>query len=109
MYNQPNDTFNLGIIIRSIGASLIYAYFFWILILSGKFLFGFMQGLLMFIIIMVVLLVVGGIPFVGTFSPIIFEIIFLGMSFDSISGFAWVATSVSFLSFVLITAGILKG
>jgi hypothetical protein len=32
---------------------------------------------------MVVLLIIGGIPFAGTFAPIIFEWFFLGIPFDS--------------------------
>ena len=100
-----NDTFNIGIIVRSIGAFLIYLYFFWITILSGYIEVSFVQGLGIFIGIMVVLLIIGGIPFAGTFAPIIFEWFLLGIPFDSISGFAWTATAVSFLSFLLISTG----
>ena len=103
-----NDTFNIGIGVRSIGASLIYAYFFWITILSGYLEVSFVQGLGIFIIIMIVLLIIGGIPFAGTFSPIIFEWFFLGVPFGDISGFAWIATAVSFLSFLIISTGAFK-
>jgi hypothetical protein len=101
-----NDISNAGIIVRSIGAILIYIYFFWITILSGYLDVSFFQGFAIFIGIMVVLLIVGGIPFAGTFSPIIFEWFFLGIPFNSISGFAWTATAVSFLSFLLISFGV---
>ena len=105
MSNISENTFNLGLILKSISGLAVFVFLIWTTYFSGYFELSFLRGIIIFIIIAIFLGFLSGIPFGITFAPIIFEWWIFDAPLSSISTFAWAVTGISLVANLLIAIG----